>query len=634
MPNTSSTVSIFELFDKIGQQNNASDVEEIHVEEISSEEPLPARPKAKRYEYKLEKEFANYEECQHFIDSENCWKVHDRIITNNGVKTIHWCNLVKCRGGRCLAEIYTKHGQVPGDERYFLYRRNHDHTCATAVNKVIKLPDEIQKSIEKYIEMRMLPRTILIQLRTDFPNANFEKSQVYSYYKKHRKALFGKSNTSVEDMIKFCEENSGIPNEPDKAFVLAYDHSPIDMEDETDDNIESMDDVDEILPWFRYIVSTKRLLENSSISKNICADSTKKIMLHKYQVLVFGTTDLDSTQRFHLMAVMVSKYEKSGDFEFGFKAIQNSVQNVVNRLFQPKFLMRDAAFAIHNAFIKVFGEDAFSLMCYAHVIRAVDRRPVGNAVNKAEIKKDVSKLRLAYGKRTFEIGCELFLSKWRNTEPEFAKYFEDNWIKHNSYWCNGVVYRMVKTNNGLENWNGILKRFHTHWKINGLNQFKVDLMDILSKESMLYEKDKAAFKSDVTISNNMRKEGFHFSKTKSIICRKGEDGKGNCYIRRGDSAAILSEEDVDDFLNRKYKTFDEFASGMFDLYIVTFSSDANTWKETAICTCPSFAENFICKHVMCMVYKLGLEKYRGEHALHATRPPGRSKNATPALVKD
>lgn len=262
-----------------------------------------------------------------FIENEGCWKQHNEITQTNGVKAIYWCNRVKSRGGRCLAEIYVKYDMVPDDQRHYLYRRAQAQTCETALNKIIQLPIEIERSIERFIELKMLPRNILAQLRVDFPIAEFTKSQVYSYYKKHRTMIFGKSKISVEDMVKFCQENSNVPDDMDKAFVLAYDHSPLHMEDETDDAIDNLNAVNDGMPWFRYIASTKRLLMNSAISKNICADSTKKIMLHKYQVLHIGTTDLDSTKH-----------------------------------------MRDAAMAIHNGYINVFGANTYSLMCYTHVI--------------------------------------------------------------------------------------------------------------------------------------------------------------------------------------------------------------------------------------------------------------------------
>lgn len=86
--------------------------------------------------------------------------------------------------------------------------------------------------------------------------------------------------------------------------------------------------------------------------------------------------------------------------------------------------------------------------------------------------------------------------------------------------------------------------------------------------------------------------------------------------------------------NAIYLTFDEFADHLFDLYIVTFEFDSNIWKETVTCTCPSFADYFCCKHVLCMAYSLGLEKHKGEQQFAPNNAPGRPKKATPALVID
>lgn len=88
--------------------------------------------------------------------------------------------------------------------------------------------------------------------------------------------------------------------------------------------------------------------------------------------------------------------------------------------------------------------------------------PVENGVDKAAIKKDVAALRLSYDSNIFGIGSKLFLDKWRAVCPEFTQYFENTWLKQNSQWYNGTVFRMVSTNNGMENLNLIFKRFHTH----------------------------------------------------------------------------------------------------------------------------------------------------------------------------
>lgn len=662
------TGTILALFDQLDQLNVPEEPDEPELNPENDENNAQQRrPRNVRYEYDLEETFNDSAACEEYIQRENCWKVHTTISQTDGVKTIYWCNRVKWRGQRCLAEIYTLSDRFPGDEAAVLYRRKQDHTCETAENRVIKLSDEIKAGIEKYVGMRLTPKPMIQQLRKELPNDPAEKKQILAYYKKYRKELYGKSNTSVEDMVDFCLQNSDIPDDIDKAFVLSYERSTLDdLNEEIGDKVQSLEKAFEtneptvsgasavagtsaaartssVLetseeqfdePWIRYIVTTKRFLINSVTSKNICVDATKKIIVQRYPVLVFGTTDMDSTQRFHLIAAMVSKQERAADIEFGFKAIQMGMDRVLNQLYAPKILMRDAALAIHNAFISVFGNDTKSLMCVAHVARALDRRPVESHVKKDDIKKDFSLLRLAYSKEVFDVGCQLFLTKWRKFSPNFAKYFEDTWMRQNSEWYNGACYRMVSTNNGIENWNGNLKKYHTQWKITGLNQFKIDLMGIVAKESAEYGKDRPPFKKDVTISKNMMKEGFLLSKNKSIVRIKGADGKGRCYIRKGESKEPLTTDDVEQFVNAVYTTFDEFAAHFLDIYVVTFEMEVATWKETASCTCPSFADYFICKHVMCMVYTLRLEKYQPEQQLAPNNAPGRPRKATAALVID
>lgn len=97
-------------------------------------------------------------------DIENCWKIHKKLAQKDGLKTIYWCINVKCRGERYLADRF------PGDNEIHLYRRNQAHTCDTAVNKVVRMSEEMKKSIEKYIGLKLTPKPMLQQLRKELPN--------------------------------------------------------------------------------------------------------------------------------------------------------------------------------------------------------------------------------------------------------------------------------------------------------------------------------------------------------------------------------------------------------------------------------------------------------------------------------
>lgn len=148
------TGTILALFDQLDQLNVPEEPDEPELNPENDENNAQQRrPRNVRYEYDLEETFNDLAACGEYIQRENCWKAHTTISQTDGVKTIYWCNRVKCRGPRCLAEIYTLSDRFPGDEAAVLYRRKQDYTCETAENRVIKLSDEMKAGIEKYVGM-------------------------------------------------------------------------------------------------------------------------------------------------------------------------------------------------------------------------------------------------------------------------------------------------------------------------------------------------------------------------------------------------------------------------------------------------------------------------------------------------
>lgn len=324
---------------------------------------------------------------------------------------------------------------------------------------------------------------------------------------------------------------------------------------------------------------------------------------------------------------MVSKYEKAEDYEFAFNAIKNGMQQIVNPV-----LMSDAAPAIRNGYLKVFDKDSTILMCYAHVKMAVDKRKYASIENKTNIKDDLSFLRLACDEDIFKIGCELFLEKWKTPEPEFVEYFTRYWIQQNKNWYTGACFRTPNTNNSLESFNGSMKIHSTFWKRKSLGEFKVQLLDIVTKRSQEYIMVKAIFQSTINVSKNTMKEGLKYSKIKKVFYKKEDGGKVRCFMLKGDNRSEITEKQVNEFLNTQHKTFDEFKKNMFNMNIVTFNK--KNWKSAA-CSCPAFASNFSCKHVVCIAYQLSLIKPNTkEPVLAANTKRGRPKHASKGLSKD
>lgn len=168
-----------------------------------------------------------------------------------------------------------------------------------------------------------------------------------------RKQLFGDSKITLEDIIEFCQQHNTILDDSDEAFVADFE---TEAESET-----CTKDSDETSPSqvvsFRFLITTKRLLLNSEESNIIHADTTYKMTIQRYPIIVIGTTDLDTSQHFHLLGFMFSRTQNADDFGFAFRTINEAMKKVAHITFAPTVLMADAAEAIQNAFRTTYGDN-------------------------------------------------------------------------------------------------------------------------------------------------------------------------------------------------------------------------------------------------------------------------------------
>lgn len=157
--------------------------------------------------------------------------------------------------------------------------------------------------------------------------------------------------------------------------------------------------------------------------------------------------------------------------------------------------------------------------------------------------------------------------------------------------------------------------------------FKVRVLQIVSDKSKEYERDRMGpvGVGESNISNKMLDEGWKYSQTKKLFVRK-ENEKVICYMRSADSEEDLTQADVNEFLSQNWRTFGEFADHMFDLYRIEVEDSNEKWRH-GTCTCPSFSNNFVCKHLVCIAYKSGLLKKPVVHLLESNSKRGRPKKA-------
>lgn len=310
---------------------------------------------------------------------------------------------------------------------------------------------------------------------------------------------------------------------------------------------------------------------------------------------------------------------------------------VYGKSIQPKILVGDAAPIRNgfgrNGFGRAFGDDNVTTMCRFHVVLNFHKRAFNNPNDEIKMKEDLRQLQTSYSKEVFDIGKQLFLQKWSETEPEFTSNFETQYLQRNPNWFNGATKRAPKTNNCLERFNGTLKQHQTFYERKTLAVFKDDLMDIVSARSVEYIANKT-FQHEV----EMDKKVQAYSKSnKSMFVESGEDGFMIFFVFSGASEELITEQEVRECQTHEYSSFDEFKEKAFRIYEITFPHNPAEWKD-ATCTCPSFFLNYICKHIVGIAYRLNIlveekQRKKADQPLE-WKKRGRPKKATSALVID
>lgn len=284
------------------------------------------------------------------------------------------------------------------------------------------------------------------------------------------------------DVMKWCADNDKFPSNVDEAFVLSYECSKF------EENLS-----------FRFTVSTPALLKLFVGLKKICIDSTYKLNWLGYPLTVLGTVDL--TKKFHPLVYACCTHEKTDDNAFVFRSVKESVAKYLNSVFEPETLIADGSDAIRNAFYESFSTAKLDVMCYAHVIRNVQKRAFSNKNNKSLIIDDIGKMQLASNRSKFEMMVELFLEKWHDVETDFVKYFESEWLGVHCNWFEGAANYTPSTNNALESHNAVIKRKITLRRRLPLNQFLLTMKQMTAEVSKQFSSDARILAAEPTIKN-------------------------------------------------------------------------------------------------------------------------------------
>lgn len=672
-----------------GHDHHAGDNNE---NEDAEDEPILHRfPELPPEMWQIDRVFNSLEEAETYLKNEGCWSFRSSYTTKSGHTTLYRCNKVPFKGKQCAAEIritceieldsssdsesnedeeiqeiqsavpiatdiveeqneqpeqnQEQQGTMPvvepnaqgtqkndgttiGKEIFKVFRKNrqHNHEELKQIKKKVK-PEIAELVIQ--LNKHYKPKTIVFELRDrgdieeeDIPSIR----QVRNIIQNRQKMEYGSKPMTMRQLTEFVEKNMVIPESIDKAFILTFERSPSKEPNQ----------------YFRYFVTTKRLLLNAEKALNIHADGTYKITQEKLPLIVVGSTDM--TRRFHLIGLVITSNETAADYEFTFKSVKLGIQKFakVAELI-PRGLVADADAAIHNGFRVVFPDQQIKIiMCFAHVMSNIQRKYKFNSQdNKQGIMEDVRKLHLAADERAFKMGCNLFMEKWVELEEEAVKKLQKSFFKKNYKWYIGAEYRIPKTNNALESFNASVKIFHTQFERKPLKQFKNFAMKIVEQRSKEYIADKEPFQSELNVSVELMRKGIAYSHANFIDTTVKENGEVDFFLFRSGINKEISKEDVDEFYALEYELFDDFVHKSSDIWKITFPANSENWK-LSTCSCPAFDAEYICKHIVGIADQLGLIKEEEKHQeeenyddvpLFASKR-GRPKRASTALNKD
>lgn len=604
---------------------NNSQHDESTENELDERGDEPTHDEDSKGVYLHEKTFANRGEFSKFFEKETWWSEQRNYLTLDGKKTFYRCNKVKRRGKQCDAGIYAISESNPNDDQIFLFRKTLGHTHEESINRSHRLSDKAKERILELTKTKHAPRQIFFKMSNDPDFVDISLTKIKSFLQMHKRQQ--PSQLTLSALIVFIQTKMAIPESDDEAFVVLFEHS--------DENEEYTEDKE---PWFRFLVSSKRLLKTALVGKNIHADSTHKIVIENYPLLVVGYTDM--CRHFHMVGLMLSSRETSEDYEFMFNAIIHGCSTIYDQRIRPKVLIADGAHAINNGFKKAFMDDeTVTVMCWFHVLYNFKKAKLNEQENRKHIKEDLRILCLSYNNSIFDIGSELFVRKWNESEKEFIQNFSEIYLKQHRFWYHGATLNAPNHNNALERYNGLFKQYQLSYQKAGLANFKDKLLEAVSEYSAEYKNVRKPFQNDVETTTKTMELGYALSKNeKTFIPITSADRKiVKFYCFAGESKANINREHVEQHLKFQYETFDDFAKGAFNIHEISMAGDCVSWKQST-CTCPFYLKMYMCKHVVAVAYILQIiEKpatKMGDAVLSKKRKAGRQKKISKALVKE
>lgn len=578
--------------------------------DVSSTEdspPPPARRQKRKRQWSLQKTFCDKPAALLFVRETKIWSKSFTNKTFEGNKSYYRCNKVKQGDTQCDAGIYLFFPNTSLEVR--LFAADSEHTCDSVESW--GLSEEAKLEIGRLLEIKLKPKSIFEQLHAKGFNPK-NRSQVNNYIQRLRKSKFGRTTINIGQLESWCEEHSQTPEHIDEAFVFFY---------RIDDNCDNaQEEID-----FQICISTKRLLQHASATGHLHVDATYKLIWEGFPVLIIGTTDSD--RHFHPFCITISSDEQKISFKYIFQALKNQLS------LSPHSLVSDAAAAIREAFLEVFGQNCSLIMCWAHMRRNVMKKlHLADESNRQELIDDIDLLQISSDEKIFTKAISLFVKKYQDNASDFIDYLNQMWFSSHRNWFEGASINIPSTNNALESFNLVIKREETLRERMPMGQFVNQCLASASRWSTQYSLDKVIVTTP-TIELSDWTAAYHWVKATKEVKSKSFPAYTEYYCPSGDLKSV-KDEDIKRVKSRVWTSFKLFKERAFKVWIVQIP-DAQ-WTR-AQCTCPLFLKQYKCKHVIGLAIRLQYVKPPPavkQTPIGQKRKRGRPKKATNALRFD
>lgn len=438
------------------------------------------------------------------------------------------------------------------------------------------------------------------------------KSQLQSFLTKLRTERFGDDKINLATLEKWLQENTLIPIDKTDPFVVDYKV----LTNEQNPNESE----------FRFLVSSKQLLELAINVKKIHTDATYKLVWQNFPVFLVGTTD--EHRQFHIFGFAVCTTEAEINFSFIFNALNKGVKTLFNIDIDPIYLICDAAKAIDNGFAVVYGRDGkITIMCWSHMRRAVSKKLSSffrDQMTQNEVLRDIDHLQLAKTSADFDKAANLFVQKWRLRSKEFIDYFTKEWLNKNRFWYEGVARNVPSTNNAQEATHKAIKDRQTLRNRFDIGKFREVLFQMVKSYSIEYSNGIREYHHKPLIDLPVWTDAYNWAKTNQNITISNHR---NCVKH---VISLIGNEEIDESL--QWESFDNFRKIYFAKCTVTFPTPFNrsTWDK-GHCDCSEFFKKYICMHVVGIALRM---KYTEAPPEAKNVPIGsKRKRGRPALAK-